>query len=310
MMGDGSHDSDNLDFPVRPGCEAEFARALLEYWQQQEDLWDLAQWNTLPANSVAGNFLLRYLKELGWTHFLYQQPSSAIVLPESWESYLNKLSSKERGKLRYYQQRLEKRYDVHFYKCTQESELPTCLDALFELHQKRWQLRGEAGSFGSPARRQFYYEMARSLLARRWLDFWLLELNGQAVAAQFGFRYGETTYALQEGFDPAYSADSVGYVLRGHVLEQAIAEGARRYDFLAGQDVSKDRWGAQAGTYLYIHFAKPFSRGSFYLRLVHNVGKRKERLRAHLPSRAWILLRSLYRRLRNRRVQEREPPFG
>ncbi len=85
-------------------------------------------------------------------------------------------------------------------------------------------------------------------MARKWLEFWLLELDGKAVAAQFRFRYRDTFFALQEGFDPAYSTDSVGHALRGYVIRQLIAEGVRRYDFLAGQDPSKDRLGAQTAT--------------------------------------------------------------
>jgi hypothetical protein len=51
--------------------------------------------------------------------------------------------------------------------------------------------------------------MAHLLLNRGWLEFWLLKLDEQPAAAQFGFRYDRTVFQLQEGFDPAYSADSV-----------------------------------------------------------------------------------------------------
>jgi CelD/BcsL family acetyltransferase involved in cellulose biosynthesis len=80
---------------------------------------------------------------------------------------------------------------------------------LFNLHQKRWQSVGRPGSFARTARREFYYEMAHLLLNRGWLEFWLLKLDEQPAAAQFGFRYDRTVFQLQEGFDPAYSADSV-----------------------------------------------------------------------------------------------------
>jgi len=50
------------------------------------------------------------------------------------------------------------------------------------------------------------------------LELWLLDLDGRTVAAQCGLRYGELVCALQEGFDPDYATDSVGYVLRSYVL--------------------------------------------------------------------------------------------
>lgn len=298
LVGDGSGDSDNLDLPVCAGYEEEFTRALLEYLDRTAGRWDLCQFNTLPAHSPAGNHLRKHLKQRGWTHFEYPRPWSVVVLPGSWESYLKQLSSKERGKLAYYSRRLGKNHEVRYYKCTQESELPTCLEALFQLHQARWQLQGQPGSFGSQHRRQFYSEMGRLFLARRWLEFWLLDLDGKTVAAQFGFRYSDTVFQLQEGFDPAYSADSIGYVLRGYVLKQLIADGVRRYDFLAGQSPDKARWGTQMGNYIDIHFGKPFSRGSVYLRWRHNARQSKEWLRAHLPHPIWRILHVLMSRLR------------
>ena len=53
----------------------------------------------------------------------------------------------------------------------------------------------------------------------------MLEIDGQPLAAQFGFRSGDTLHLLQEGFDPDYAKDRLGSVLRAHVLRQAISEG-------------------------------------------------------------------------------------
>ena len=296
LVGDGSEDSDNLDLIFRSGYEEACAQSLLD-WLAQQSSWDLCELNTLPANSFAADRLLRHLKARGWMHASRQRPCSVVVLPDSWEAYLIQISKKERTKINYYMGRLERRYQVCFHKCTENAELATCLESLFELHQKRWRLRGEQGSFSSPSHREFYYEMARSFLARQWLEFWLLKLDGEIVAAQFGFRYGDTVFSLQEGFDPLYSSDRVGYLLRSYVLKQLIAEGVRRYDFLGGKDDSKERWGAQIRFCVDVDFGKPFSRGSLYIRLKHDANATKEWLRAHLPSSASSLLRRTYRRL-------------
>jgi len=203
LLGDGSGDSDNLDFIVRAEYEESCARTFMAWLARQTD-WQLCDLNALAARSGMGKSLLGQLKKLGWTYFVYHPPCSALALPDSWESYVSQLSRNERENVRRYPRRLAKSYQVQFYKVVQESELATSLETLFQLHQKRWRLRGEQGSFSSTSRREFYSEMARSFLARQWLEFWLLKLDGRIAAAQFGFRYGNTVYSLQEGFDPVY----------------------------------------------------------------------------------------------------------
>lgn len=298
LMGDGSRDSDNLDLLVRPGCEFEVTRTLVDYLEHHASLWDICQFNTTPSHSAGCQELLSHLRQRGWIHFLYPRPCSAVVLPESWEAYITQLSTEEQTNVKRYSRRLSRRYGVSFRQCAKTAELSTDLDTLFRLHQKRWQTRGEPGTFAVPARRRFYDDMARLFLARGWLQFWFLDLNGEAAASQFAFRYRDTVFQLQEGFDPAHASDRVGYVLRAHVLKQLIAEGVRRYDFLGGRDPSKTRWGAQAGTYMDLHFARPLSRGAIYLRLVDDAAHSKEWVRRHASSQTWALLHWLKGRLR------------
>src|SRR5262249_12705562 len=146
--------------------------------------------------------------------------------------------------------RLEKKYRVEICKCHEAGELESALHSLYKLHRKHWRLRGLTGTLHLPARQGFYHELANLLLAGNHLDFWLLKANDKIVAAQFGLRYGDTVFSLQEGFDPEYAADSVGYVLRSQVLKSLINEGIRKYDFLGGTDESKVRWGAVVRSYV------------------------------------------------------------
>ncbi len=293
FWGDGSGDSDNLDFPVRPGDEDEIAGAFLDYLVKESNRWDYCELNTTPENSVVGNCVWHNLRHRGWTAYSHQQAGSAIQLPDTWEAYLTQLSGKERGKVAYRAKRLEKRYRTTFRRCENQQELNACLETLFALHQKRWQIAGEPGSFAHAARRIFYSEMATLLLARGYLEFWFLDLDGKPAATQFGFRFDRTVFSLQEGYDPVYSPDSVGYVLRAHVIRHLIAAGVRRYDFLAGEAESKARWDTGVTQYRNLYFACPATRGSLYLQINHTAAQSKESLRRHLPETAWLALQRL-----------------
>lgn len=293
LMGDGSKDSDNLDLPVKRGFEDSFAASLLDFLESERNSWDFSELNTVPPQSPGIQAFQRLLGRRKWVAIEKKRPASAIILPPTWEEYLLQLSAKERGKITYYGKRLEKKYRSRFYKCESDAELPVCLEALFELHQKRWQSAGQPGSFASAARRQFYLDIGRLFLAQGLLEFWLLELNGQMAAAQFGFRFCDTVSQLQEGFDREYSNDSVGYLLRARVIQQLIAQGVRTYDFLGGEPGYKAKWAARAGHYLDLSFARPFSVGAAYLHVRSYAGRGKSWLRRNLSEKAWEILHEI-----------------
>jgi CelD/BcsL family acetyltransferase involved in cellulose biosynthesis len=290
FVGDGSEDSDNLDLIIREGYETSCIQSFLS-WLGSNPHWDICELNTLPLGSAALPSLISELKTRRWTHRRLERPRSTISLPDTWESYLQQtISRKEGTKIGYYSKRLQKRFRVSIAKCDNAQELPASLAALFGLHQERWRLRGGPGAFASAERRELYYNMAALFAERGWLEFWILRLEGKPVAAQIGFRYCNIVYSLQEGFDPAHSTDRVGYVLRAHVLRTLIGQGVRQYEFLGGEDPSKNRWGAQVGSYADIHFARRLTRGALYLRMDQTARALKSRLRNSLPA---ALLRAL-----------------
>jgi CelD/BcsL family acetyltransferase involved in cellulose biosynthesis len=293
FVGDGSEDSDNLDLILRAGYETSCTQAFLSWLESSAD-WDICELNTLPLDSAALPLLVSDLKRRGWTRRQLETPRSMISLPETWENYLDHtISKKEKTKSSYYTSRLEKRFKVYITKCDDRQTLSGSLATLFDLHQKRWHLKGGPGSFSSLERCELYYNMSPSLLERGWLEFWILQLDGKPVAAQYGLRYRNAVYSLQEGFDPAYSSERVGYVLRAHVLRTLIGEGVRQYDFLGGEEASKVRWGAQKESYADIHFARPLTRGAAYLRMDQTTRAFKGWFRMNLPAPVLRALRKL-----------------
>lgn len=291
LMGDGSGDSDNLDCPVQPGYELAFAKEILSLLGQRKKQWDVCLLNTLPCHSLVANPIRQSLGSRSWAFFEYSSRCSAVDLPEDWDVYTRMLSSEDRKNLTRYRRRLENRHSVTIYRCTGMEQLPRSLEALFELHQERWQNAGEPGTFSSDNRRKFYDRLSRCLLDRGWLEFWILELDGEIAAAQLAFRYGDKVFQLQEGYDHRRNSDRPGYVLRGAVLQRLIQENIRTYDFLGGEDAYKNRWGASQSVYRQIHFAPAFSFGAVWLECVDKAGRMKEWLRQALPASIWSQLR-------------------
>ncbi|HST12731.1 MAG TPA: GNAT family N-acetyltransferase [Terriglobales bacterium] len=293
LMGDGTYDSDNLDMPVVAGFEDTFARAIVDYLSNQKAQWDFWQLNTLPPESPMAACLSHVTRSRSWISIENATRACAIHLPSTWNEYLSMLSSEDGKNLPRYTRRLNAKYRTRIYRCDSISDLPGCLEALFLLHQGRWESVGERGSFSSVQRRNFYFELSAELLRQRRLELWVLEVNQEIVAVQFAFRFGDRVFQLQEGYDHRRSSDRFGYVLRGEVLRVLIQEGATVYDFLAGEDSYKTRWAARAGSYRSLRLAPRFSKGGLLLQISNRVAIGKQWLRRVLPEGAWSALRRI-----------------
>lgn len=282
MVGAGSGDSDGLDLALRSGCEQEAINALLQSHAKRVD-WDICSLETLSSGSAIGKLLPESLQLYGWPYHITRVPRWCVPLPDSWNQYIDGLPPEFRPLLTRYPKRLDSRYECTVKRCQSETELERYLPILFDLHQRRWQDAGRPGAFALKERRQFFSEVAHNFLGKGWLDFWVMELNGVPVALQFCCHYGETVHLLQEGFDPAYNKDKVGYALRAKALQHYIQVGMKHYDFMAGSDPYKQKYGAIEDYYLTIEFAKPKSLGAVYLQM--QAGKRSAHrwLRCHLP---------------------------
>jgi CelD/BcsL family acetyltransferase involved in cellulose biosynthesis len=180
---------------------------------------------------------------------------AGLALPETHEAYLGSLSANARSNLRRGAKRLAADgARVECVRCERAEQLPEMLAALFDLHQRRWQVDGVPGCFGAGSRlTRFYTGFAPAALRSGWLRLYALRVDGVIRAVQYGYAYAGTFYQLQEGYDPD-APEGTGNVLREHVFKASIEEGLTNYDFLGEFTEHKRRWGAtpRAGYDLFI----------------------------------------------------------
>ena len=292
MVGAGSGDSDALDFITLPGFAESCAEAFASWFAKESDC-DVGALETFPDNSLVAKHLAARAQASGWNMDTTLTANFIVDLPESWPQYIRSLDSSFRPLLTRYPRRLQSRYAVRIVRCERVEDLKQHLDTLFSLHQMRWAGRGEPGAFANEKRRDFYFNMAVAFLQRQWLEFWLLELDGEIVGAQFCFCYHNTVSLLQEGFHPKYAAEKIGYALRAHVLEEMIRTGAKRYDFLGGADPYKAKFGARQENYLNVFFAGPSRLGRAYVSLQRSKRRIKNWLKRTLPASLLAKLRRI-----------------
>jgi CelD/BcsL family acetyltransferase involved in cellulose biosynthesis len=72
------------------------------------------------------------------------------------------------------------------------------------------------------------------------MRLYLLEVDGAAAAARYGWRVGDRFSYFQAGFEPAWSRQR-GFLLLAETVRAAIAEGAE-HDLLVGDEAFKARF--------------------------------------------------------------------
>ena len=244
FVGDGSGDSDYLDFIIGRGFEHPVMGAFLGHLAGDLSHGVILQLNEVPAASPN----LRVLRELTEAGHVWSEepvPCATVHLPASWDEYLTKLRPRFRTKIRSVLRNLEGREETRFAFCKTHAEVERLLPRLFDLHTRRWTQDGKPGVFGWDRKRQFYNELSPLLLDRGSLRFSWLEWKGRVLACQYGFVSGTSYLHLQEGYEPASEHWNVGIGLRAWSMRELLRQGITEYDSLAGVGRHKLDWGAE-----------------------------------------------------------------
>ena len=120
--------------------------------------------------------------------------------------------------------------------------LGPALEALFRLHAARWRACGGTGVLADPRVTAFHRLAAPGLLAEGALRLAVLRIAGTEAASCYALLAPRRIFFYLSGFDPAFSHESPGTILLGHLIEQALAEG-RDVHFLRGAEPYKYAWG-------------------------------------------------------------------
>jgi CelD/BcsL family acetyltransferase involved in cellulose biosynthesis len=152
-----------------------------------------------------------------------------------WDEFLSSRSANFREQMRRRERGLGDAHAVSLRLTDDPSRLANDKTTLFRLHRS---IRPRS-DFGQEA---FHRDFAAVALERGWLRLWTLELDGNAAAAWYGFRFhGIETY-YQAGRDPDFDRLSVGFVLLVHTLREALNDGVSEYRFGRGQESYKYRF--------------------------------------------------------------------
>jgi CelD/BcsL family acetyltransferase involved in cellulose biosynthesis len=244
-LGSGAVGSDYLDIIVEPDYQNEVYQAIYRYLIDNEHHWDLLRLCDMPQESRAFEHFCQQFQNQ--PEFNYQHDREYIcpyidLKGQSWQSFEMSLSSNMRYNLKRREKQVFDHLRAELARCDQSQNVSTLLDQIFDLHNRRWQLRGGSDGFAGRSIRAFHQRAAARLFEKGWLKLFLLEIDHKAVAGIYGLEYQNTFSFYQSGFDPAWDRYSVGMVLLGQTVKDAIARNLERYDFLHGAEEYKFKW--------------------------------------------------------------------
>ena len=157
-----------------------------------------------------------------------------------WDDYMAQRSKSVRYEFRRRRHRLVADHGMAARTATEDT-LENDLDRLFRLHEMRWAGRGQS-SLADAGKRAALREFSALALRRGWLRLHILEIEEESVAAMLCWRVGDVYAYYNSGFDPAWSKQGVGNVIMGNAIREAVTEGAKEFDLLAGGEAYKRKF--------------------------------------------------------------------
>ena len=238
---------------VPPENRGEAINALLAYLEEEIIRNGLILRLTLVPDDSVFLDLLRSHCPLSSENLAVQENVQTLApylpLPATWDEAALPLHTKTRQRLRRSLRSLQDTHEFEFRECTGDS-LEEELRKFFDLHQRRWQAVNVRGVFYDSRVMEFYRDIAKRFMERKWLHFSSLNLDGEMVSGVYGFIYGRKFYGGTVARDPWLSKYSLGHLHYKFLIKEAIEKNLREFDFLQGDEPYKFYWTKSARRYI------------------------------------------------------------
>ena len=232
---------DYMDFPCVAGREADLLSAVFR--SLGEEPWDELRLWAMREDSAAVAALPTVCADLGLRFEKEQEDvCPRVELPVGWDTYLASLEKKHRHELKQKLRKLPQAGEVELEVLESPAEIEGAMDSFL------WMLResrSDKAAFMTEQMGGFFRRLIPALAAEGLAEMAFLKLGGRRVAAVICFRADGETLLYNSGYDPAYSAFSVGLLSKVLALQRAIDQGVSRFDFLRGHERYKYELGAE-----------------------------------------------------------------
>jgi CelD/BcsL family acetyltransferase involved in cellulose biosynthesis len=205
-----------------------------------------------------------------------------MEMPDGWqEAYKRATSSKTRNTHKRRLKQLAKHGDVRFVRNETEPDVARALEDAFRLHALRWKDRRDLSPLGDAGGQAYNREALAALSRKGYVRLIELQLDGVPIAFHLYLLLAETMFVYRLAFDPAYAQYSPGLLTTLEALRQGSDEGARRVEFLVGDERYKRELADHVDPLMRVVGLPSSARGRAYMELIAADTALRTRLRRH-----------------------------
>ncbi|MEM9826331.1 MAG: GNAT family N-acetyltransferase [Planctomycetota bacterium] len=223
--------------------------------------WSKVDWDGVVEGDQAVAGWLRGIREGGASVHAHSQMSVwRKPRDASWAEHLKHHGKTQRRRMRRWSEKFDTIEGAEKAVAKTKPEVSEYLDAVIDLHQKRWTDQGEAGSFANAAFRQFIHDVALEFHADHRLHLSVMKLHGKIIAGEFNLIGDDRVmYAYSAGYDIDHADIEPGRIMCIDGLLEMYAPHSRliAVDFMRGDEAYKERFTTDSKRLYRIRVASP-----------------------------------------------------
>lgn len=229
-----------FDSVCRAGADESVMRAAWKCLKEM-DGWDLLELRDVPEGASAGKLAALAQAEGLSAVKVRERVNPCVPVPTGREAQKGlPRNARLRTKLRQARRELAAQGTLKF-TCVQTANR-SALERFYELEASGWKGQQKSAISNTAGTRSFYDEIAESAARFGYFALYMLEWNGELLAAHFSLLHGGRCYSPRVAYDERFSRFAPGHLIVEEILKDCAARGIRIFDITGPDDEWKMKW--------------------------------------------------------------------
>ncbi len=219
--------------------DTEVVDTLFKYLADHKNEWDMIELNEFLESCAERTSMKQIFSQIGMPMLEGINQHYFIPLEGNWESYKQNLPKKFRYNLGRAVRLAEEIGPVEFKHYTGTEMNEEVIQTIIEINRYSHYPR----LYNLPVEQAFLKALSRQMAEVSWFGVYLLFVNKQPVAYEYGFHYNGRFEDWRAGFDTRMASNiSIGKALAMMVIESCYNQSDKEIDFLRGDEQYKLEW--------------------------------------------------------------------